>query len=105
MRQYSQEHTETVQRRPIQLQALISAALISRCRDKAMKTHTLFFLQNPTSSPWSTIFSLSFIFVGFIIMTDTLNLINYIHDVKIMMQKIQEGNKKIERQIAQVNFR
>lgn len=27
-------------------------------------------------------------------MTDTLNLINYIHDVKIMMQKIQEGNKQ-----------
>lgn len=36
----------------------------------------------------------SLFFVGFIIMTDTLNLINYIHDVKIMMQKIQEGNKQ-----------
>lgn len=74
------------------LQALISAALNSHCRGKDMKNPALFSLRNPTSSPWSTVFSPS-LFAGFIIMTSTLSSINYIRDIEIKIQEVWDGKQ------------
>lgn len=96
-----QKHTKTVQKKPTRLQALISAVLKSHGRDKALKTHALFSLQNPIFGQLS-FFSLAFLFVHFIIIVNILSLINPIHDMSWYGIPVGKHNTDLEIKIQEI---
>lgn len=96
-----QKHTKTVQKRPTRLQAFTSAVLKSHGRDKALKTHALFSLQNPIVGQLS-FFSLTFLFVHFIIIVNILSLINPIHDMSWYGIPVGKHNTDLEIKIQEI---